>query len=98
MAWKIRRVNNEAGTSVVAPQTYPDAETAFRAAMSNVVSYITNHWDSGTGAGDQGPGNNHRFKIYIDRRTGQARVVLRYDHPSGTDAETNDIVWQVANL
>jgi hypothetical protein len=99
MVWKVTRTNTESGAVDVAPADHATGEIAFRASMANCVAFIINHWDSFPGDGtEDGPQDNGRFKIYIERRPGRAEVELRYDYPDAGDRTTNQIYWRVAEI
>ncbi len=99
MPFKIHRINDDKGTTDIAPPEYATGEGAFRAAMDNVTQFITDHWDAAPGDGDiDGPPNNNRFKIYINRRPGGAEIEMRYDYVVAPDNFTNSIYWRIVSI
>ena len=97
MPFEIHRRNEVKNENQVGGAQYATGELAFRAAMGNVTTYITDHWDSNPGITDlDGPGDNTKFKIYIERRPGQAEIELRFDIP--TVDQTNSIYWRVVSV
>lgn len=98
MAWKISRTNDATGVTQVANPNYNSGEGAFRNAMANAVDYVTAHWDGGTGADEEGPADDKRFKIYVERRIGGAEVELRYDYKNGAENLTNSIYWRILEV
>lgn len=100
MAFKIQRDNSDKGESVVMPATFPSVELAIRAAMREAMDFSTAHWDVRVGGNQDGPADDTRFKIYVDRRIAPHEISLRYDwvdatQPVGEQDRTNDIVWRI---
>ena len=99
MVWKVTRTNFNSGAVDVAPADHATGEIAFRAGMLNAINFITNHWDANLGVGDiDGPEDDGRFKIYIERRPGKAEIEMRYDYTGLTERETNSIYWRIAEI
>ena len=101
MAFKIERTNTKLAQVDIAAQNFSTGEAAFRAAMDNVTKFITDHWDAEGGVGNRnGPMNDLKFKIYINRSPGSAVINLRYDYPFGSpsDHETNNIFWRIIEV
>jgi len=96
MAFQIKRRNEANDTTITAPTIYTTGEEAFRAAMDNVMTFIMNYWDTALPPGPNGPANDNRFKIYIERRPSMAEVELRYDYPDPPlNQQTNSIYWRI---
>lgn len=95
MPFQIDRFNQVKNETITAPAQYNTGEEAFRAAMQNVTTYITDHWDNAGVGNSDGPDDGGRFKIYIERRPGRAEVELRWDYPIVDDRETNSIFWLI---
>jgi len=104
LPFKIERTNSDKATTQLGAQEYATGELAFRAAMGNVVDFITAHWDTATGANVNGPADNTTFKIYIKRKIPPVQVNLRYDwleimpSPLEDRGRTNDIVWVIIEV
>ena len=101
MAFKVERYNTKLDQTDLAAPEFTTGEQAFRAAMGNVTNFITGHWDAEGGVGNRnGPMNDLKFKIYINRRPGFAELNLRYDYPFGSpeDHETNNIFWRIIEV
>lgn len=104
MPWKVDRYNRVQTDLQVAAPNYTTASEAFDAAWDNCGTFVKNAVKQ-TGWGDSnGPtGEETKFKVYVERRTGQnVGVNLRYDYPTGTPPnnpegtwETNDISWTI---
>jgi len=101
MAFKIERTNSRLEQVDIAAPNFSTGEAAFRAAMDNVTKFITDHWDAEGGVANRnGPMNNLKFKIYINRRPGVAEINLRYDYLFGAPEvhETNNIFWRIIEI
>ena len=62
------------------------------------MKFITDKWGAGGGSDEDGPADDGRFKIYIERRPGRSEIELRYDFGAGIDRETNSIYWRVLEV
>ncbi len=103
MPFKIERNNSDKDEIIVMSPTFPSVELAIRAAMREAMDFSTAHWDMGVGSNQDGPADNTRFKIYVDRRVTPQEVNLRYDwvdatQPIAEQDRTNDIVWQIVQV
>ena len=99
MPFKITVHNEVKDSTVELVQVFGTLEVAYRAAMAEVTSFIHAHWDVSPGNGNaDGPQNNSRFKIYIERTPGKSEIELRYDYPIPGDQETNSIIWRIAEI
>jgi len=101
MAFKVERENTRLQDIQVGAQNYNTGEQAFRAAMGNMTKFITDHWDAANGiANRDGPMNDAKFKVYVNRRPGTAEINLRYDYGFGSPEvwETNNIFWRILEV
>lgn len=104
MPFKIHRINTDKGTTDIAAPQFATGEQALRAAMENAVQFIASHWDLDQGATKDGPADNKRFKLYVERSPGFAELELRYDYNDSTEPDptqrdkTNHIFWKIVQV
>ncbi len=104
MAWRIDRFNRVQNTTQTAAATFATGVEAFDEAWNNVGTFVKNAIRQSNWGDDSSPtGDETRFKVYVERRTGQPMGLhLRYSYPTGTfpnnpegTHETNDISWTI---
>ncbi len=99
MPWQIKRTNTDKGEITQGPANFGTFEVAFRQAMNDAMDFITDHWDTGTGADVDGPSDTAKFKIYINRRDVPPHIRMTYGwvdstQPVGQQGQSNDLFWE----
>ena len=98
MAWQVTRENVDKSETITAAQQFGTFEAAFRASMGQVMTFITGHWDASSGADVDGPADDAKFKMYIDRRDPVPHIRLTYmwvdsTQPVGQQGRGNEVIY-----